>query len=337
MKVDERIDFNFSYKDCETIDRILNEYLKDRQSFYSELFLNDAEYTTDDVRDYITYFCCSDGDCSRADDTVHEKLPRLIHFLQRRYEIFLIESIGETVDNLLYSLTNLSYYLDLDDDELATKFDEIEETEYENIQSIGDLWTQFVQQIAEQPLINLDKMEYTVIGGVQVYYNKNIEPFIYDSFMNFLENIKKDYPNVLLMMDTFILVSPEYIEFCAGEGTQAFFANDVIFYADSCKDEDKDFVKSVYYHEFGHYIYSMLSETMMEYWHNSYLQWVKDNVKMSRNEEENSQLDEFEEELFADTFSTLYIDNGDDAYIHRPSSLVTDALLFILNEEFTSN
>lgn len=336
MDINERIDFNFSYQDCKTIDKLLKEYLTDRQNIYTELFLDgDKEYTTDDVREYINYFCCSNGDCSQENDSVHSKLPRIIHFLQRNYEIFLQDNILDTAQHLMDALTGIIGFLDLSDTELEENFEEFENTEYENIQSIGSLWEDFLQKVAEFPITNLDKMEYMVIGGVQVYYNKSIQPFIYESFVKFLNTIQKDYPNTLLMMDTFILVSPEYIELCAGEGTRAFYIDDVIFYTDNCPDEDRDFIKSVYYHEFGHYIYSMLSETMMEYWHQSYLDWKSSNVKLSRDEDVNSQLDEFEEELFADTFSTLYIDNGDEAYIHSPSPKVKDTLLFILEKEFS--
>lgn len=331
-KIKERIDFNFSYKDCATMDRIIGEYINDRENMYKELFLSGDNYTVDDIREYIRYFCSSATGLESEDKNIHRHIFRIQHFLQRNYEIYLIERVQETINNLIYAITDIMAFME--DEEID--FDDFEEMEYNSIENIKKYWEEFIKEIMEYPLLNLDKMEFTVIGGVQVYYSKNVSPFIYDSFIKFLENIKRDYPNTLLMMDTFILVPSEYIQFCAGKGTQAFFTDDVVFYADDCLEEDKDFVRSVYYHEFGHYIYSLLSETMMEYWHDCYLQWKSSNTKMTRDEDRNSQLDEFEEELFADTFSTLYVDNGEEAYIHKPSSLITDTLLFILEEEFSA-
>ena len=263
--LNERLDFNFSYKDCEMMDKIVKEYLNDRKTMYKDLFLSDKEYSVDDIRDYIQYFCSCPTESEKENEKIHKYLPRICHFLQRNYEIFLIEEIVSIANNLLYSISDSLCFLDMEDDEID--FAEFEDVEYNCIDSIETYWEDFIKKVMEYPLLNLDKMEYTVIGGVQVYYKKDVQPFIYDSFIKFLDSIKRDYPNTLLNMDTFILVSPEYITFCAGEGTQAFYTDDVIFYADSCKDEDKDFVKSVYYHEFGHYIYSLLSETMIEYWH----------------------------------------------------------------------
>ena len=328
----ERIDFNFTYKDCSTMDKIFSEYINDRKALYEQIFLSPEGYTSQDIKDYIDYFCMAPTGSEEQDSNIHPNLPRIQHFLERKFSIFMMEKVEQIMNDLCEAMTNITCFYDVCED----CFDEFEEAEFNSIQKMSECWDSFMKTVMEYPLLNLDQMEYAPMGGVQVYYYKTIQPFVYKSFLSFLEDIKRDYPNTLLMMDTFLLVSPEYIEMCAGEGTQAFFTEDVIFYADSCKKEDKDFVQSVFYHEFGHYIYSLLSETMMEYWHERYLDWKNSGTQMTRDTDKNSQLDEFEEELFADTFSTLYIDNGEDAYIHKPSPIITDTLKFILEQEFTA-
>lgn len=331
-RIQEKLDYNFRYSDAKIIDELMRYYISDRERMYNELFCSTMDYTLEDVKSYIKYFMGEpNGNIEQDGDEYHEYLYRLKHFLSRNYEMNLIPEFAESVTNI-YSCLISCLDTDISDEDMEN----FESLEYESIKNLKTYWADYLSKLIEYPMLNLDKMNYANIAGVQVYYNDTITDWVLNTFLEFVQNIKRDFPSTLLRMDTFVLVSPEYITFCGGEGTEAFFTDDAIFYADSCPEEDREFYRSALYHEFGHFIYSLLSETYQIYWCDNYIEWKNNNVKMTRDEDKNSQKDEFCEELFADCTSCHYLCDlmTDEDYIHNPSNLIMNVWEFIIKKEF---
>ncbi len=344
----ERLDFNFSWNDITTVDNIFQDYIEDRIQSYNEIFKELETIDSEEIKKYLHFFINFD---SNFDYDNHPNLERLYSFLDRDYEIFTIPSIIDVIPLIHNSL--LPYYIDeiQNEDDLGFLQD-ICEKEYDVLTNLKENWETFILEITNFPMLNLDNMDYENINGVQVYIDKNTKKENLDSFLLFLENIGKEFPNVLLRLDSFLLLDSEYIELVGGEGTKAYFLEDSIFYSNSFeqktktvddkntdkefkKKEDKMFTIQSYYHEFGHFIFSLLSETYVNYWKDCYAEWEEKKVKMTRSEDRNSQLDVFCEELFCDSFACLFVDCPDeDYYIHNPSEVIIDSIKFILREEF---
>jgi hypothetical protein len=345
QRIKENLDYTFSYKDLITVDKMVNSYIKNREKIYYELFNGSDDYTKDDVLEYIEYFMgnsASDADIDSNEKKHHKYLYNIRHFLGRNYEFNILPSYW----SLVSSITDcLCYFGELNSDEELEQFIE---NEQDCIQNLKDFWNDFLQTLASYPIMHLEKMKKTCIMGSDVYYDKNTDKFVLNSFLEFLQNIKRDFPTLLMKFDRFLIVDNDYLRFLADDGgedsgTQAFFTDNSIFlkcHCDDLKDEnERFFYKEVLYHEFGHYIFENLPEYLQLYWQQNYSEWKNKDIKMCRDKDRNSQLDVYMNELFADCFACFYLGNKmtDDDYIHMPSSLITDTFEFILNNAFFKN
>lgn len=335
MNLNENITFNFSdsfFKDVNALDELIKNYLIDREKMYEELFCSEESYTNDDIDKYIDYFMTPSTDLTQ---NVYENLYHIQNFFNRDYEIYIQDEINSLRNKILSLISGTTY-----------QYETFEEDELKNIIEIKDLWEEFKVKTAQAPLLDLDKMDYKNVYGVQCYFD-NPQFFVQETFDKFMNVLHKNFPNVLLKLDTIVIVPKDYIEFVGGEGTQAFFTDNALFLANSCDKEDKEekiFYELVLYHELGHFIFSLLSETSKILWSDLYKTWREKDVKMTRDDDRNSQLydedgnesGEFKEELWADTFATLLYgeDLSDKYYIHKPSALISNSVKFILDDEF---
>jgi hypothetical protein len=139
--------------------------------------------------------------------------------------------------------------------------------------------------------------------------------------------MKKEYPTSLRRLDSIILCSKDYIEFVAGEGTMAYFVASNIFMPSSVPKEDELFFTTTIFHELGHFVYDLLPIECQILWQDYYIEWCKNNVKLTR--DENNSV----EELFADVFSLQYNPKQPD-YIHEPSKLITNIFYEIIDRGF---
>ena len=331
----ENIYFNYSdsfFKDVNTLTPIIEQYYKDRKAIFEQLY-NDKDCTEQDLEEYFNYFTTASTEMTKD---VYETLFRIQHFFDREYEIFINPQVLELRNSLLDFVYNSSFLN--------------KEAEQENIFNFRKNWKKFKQVICEIPSLDLDKQEYKNLFGVQCYFDPNTQSFVVDTINSFMQNIHSAFPNTLLKLDTVLIVDKDYLQFLAGDdSTQAFFTDNCLFLASSCDDtddpEEKIFFETVLYHEFGHFIFSLLSETSQIMWFNLYKDWQSKDVKMTRDKDKNSQLYNEEgqetgeniEELFADTFAMKFVGEktNNNFYIHKPSSLITDSLDFILRNEFT--
>lgn len=337
MEFNENITFNFSdsfYKDVKTLDVLIQAYINVRKNVYQDVFCSEESYDESDINDYIAYFTTPSCDITQD---VYDDLYHIQNFLNRDYEIYIQQDIN-SIRCQLQSLISCEVY----------PYEDFEQEEFDNLQKLQSLWDEFKQKTSEAPLLNLDKMEYQNINGVQCYFDKNTEDFVMESFIEFMNTLHNKFPNTLLKLDTCVIVPKDYIEYVGGEGTQAFFTDNALFLASTCDDkndeEERCFYKLVLYHELGHFIYTLLSETSRIMWSDLYKTWREKKVKMTRDDDKNSQLydedgnetNENKEELWSDTFATILYDGElkDEYYIHKPSSLITNSVDFILRSEF---
>lgn len=341
-KLKENLDYSFSWKDLIAVDRIFKSYISDRENMYAELFCSDEDYTKDDVNDYITYFMGSDASDMDIDDDKckhYKYLYNIRHFLSRNYEFNVLPSYQESINNISDCLY---YYGTIEDD---SSIEEFIDGEGECIDNLKTFWNDFLNTMANYPMMHLDKLKHTCIVGCDVYFDTKADKFVLDSFLEFLQNVKKDFPNVISKFDRFLIVDNDYLQFLADDGgedsgTMAFFTDDSIFlkaHCDDLKDEsERFFYKEVLYHEFGHFIFSQLPEYLQLYWQQEYKEWKNKNLKMPRDEDRNSQLDVYCEECFADCFACYYLGNKmtDDDYIHLPNEQISDTFDFILKKGF---
>ena len=344
-KLKENLDYTFSWKDLIAVDKMMKSYLTDREKMYTDLFCSDEEYTKDDCLEYLTYFMgsdVSDMDIDSEDCTHHKYLYNIRHFLGRNYEFNILPSYWESVSNITDCLC---YFGGLETDE---EMEEFVNSENECIQNLKDFWNDFLQTLANYPMMHLDKLKHTCIMGCDVYYDKNTDKFVLDSFLEFLQNVKRDFPNIISKFDRFLIVDNDYLQFLADDGgedsgTMAFFTDDAIFLKAHCDDlndeSERFFYKEVLYHEFGHYIFEQLPEYLQLYWQENYLEWKKKDLKMCRDKDRNSQLDVYMNELHSDCFACHYLGDKmtDDDYIHMPSQIIMDTFEFILKKAFFEN
>lgn len=332
--LNENLSFNYDksfYKDVNTIDGIVKRYVADRKNLYNELV---SDYDENSVEEYYDFFTTYSTDLTQ---NVWEDMYHIHHFLERDYEIYIQEEIGTLRDAVLSAITERGSY------------DDFETSEFDRIISVEDKWNEFCTKISDVPVMDLNDMDYDNVHGVQCYYDRNSQDFVMEVFSAFMDNLHDSYPNTLLKLDTVVLVPKDYIHFLGGDdSTQAFFTDNSLFLASSCDDVDNEeecvFFKTVLYHEFGHFIFSLMSETSQIYWANLYKEWRRKGVSMTRDDDRNSQLydengnesGENVEELFADTFACRFVGDemSNDFYIHRPSSLIMDSMDFLLRNEF---
>lgn len=343
QRIKENLDYTFSYKDLIVADKMMKTYLDDREKLYSDLFCSDEEYDKQDVLDYIEYFMSSnssDTDIDSENNVHHKYLYNLHHFLSRNYEFNVLPSYCECIANI----TDCLYYFNsVDTDEEIELF---VENESETIENLKLFWHDFLDTMTNYPMMHLDKLKHTCIMGCDVYYDKSTDKFVLDSFLEFLQNVKKDFPSIINKFDRFLILDNDYVHYLADDGleedsgTMAFFTDDSIFlkaHCDDLKDEsEKFFYREVLYHEFGHFIFSRLPEYLQLYWKQEYQNWKKNNMKMPRDDDRNSQLNEYCEECFADNCAIFYLGDKmtDEDYIHDCSSFIKDVFEFIIKKAF---
>ena len=344
-RIKENLDYTFSYKDLIVADRMMKTYLSDREKLYTDLFCSDEDYEKQDVLDYIEYFMSSnssDMDIDAEESKHHKYLYNLHHFLSRNYEFNVLPSYCECIANI----TDCMYYFNgVETDEEIELFIE---NESETIENLKAFWNDFLNTMANYPLMHLDKLKHTCIMGCDIYYDPNADKFVLDSFLEFLQNVKKDFPNVISKFDRFLIVDNDYLQFLADDGgedsgTMAFFSDQAIFLKSHCDDlndpSERFFYKEVLYHELGHYMFSQLPEFLQLYWQQEYKEFRNKNLKMPRDDEKNSQMDVYCEECFADCFAVFYFEDteeiyNDENYIHMPNEQILDTFKFIIKKGF---
>jgi hypothetical protein len=348
-RLKENLDYTFSWKDLITVDKLMRKYINDRELMCGELFDSSEEFTRDDINEYVEWFmgCASDMDIDVKDkDKKHHKyLYNIRHFLDRNYEFNLLPSYMEKTANIndcLYCL--LDDANNLTDDEVKEFVDD----EHECIENLKLFWNDYLETLVNYPMMHLENMNKTVVMGSDVYFDKKTDDFVLSSFLEFLQNVKRDFPSLLNRFDRFLIVDNDYLKFLAddeeGEGeTQAFFTDNAIFlkcHCDDLKDEsERFFYKEVLYHEFGHYVFENLPEYLQLYWQENYLEWKNKDLKMCRDKDRNTQLDVYMNELHSDCFACHYLGDKmtDEDYIHMPSPVIMDCFEFMLKKAFGEN
>lgn len=344
-RLKENLDYTFNYKDLITADRMMKKYISDREKMYNELFNSTEDYTVDDLKEYLEYFMspsASDMDVDSKEVKHHKYLWSIRDFLSRNYEFNLLPSYCDKVTNV----SDCLYYFDEMGDNISDEgIEEIVEGEYECIENLKNFWTDYLVTMANYPLMNLDKMKHTSIMGCDVYFEKDTQDFVLNSFLEFLQNVKKDFPQILKKFDRFLIVNNDYLKFLADDGepdsgTEAFYTDDAIFLKSKCEklndESEKFFYREVLHHEFGHYIWQCLPQYLQIYWEENYSNWKAKKLKMCRDEDRNSQLDVYMQELFSDCMACYYLGNdmSDEDYIHLPNEQIMDTFDFILKKAF---
>ena len=341
-RITENLDYSFNWKDLICIDKAFQVYIRDREKMYTDLFCSDEEYTLDDVNEYIEFFMSSNATDSDIDDDKckhHKYLWNLHDFLSKNYYLNVLADYQNAVNNISDCLY---YFGNIEDESFIEEFIEGEGDCIENLKSF---WKDFLQLLANYPMMNLDKLKHTCIVGCDVYYEPKSDKFVLDSFLEFLQNIKREFPMILQHFDRFLILDNDYLTFLAGddESTQAFYTDDCVFLRAKCenlKDEsERFFYKTVLYHEFGHHIWTFLPQYLRMYWEQEYRNWKTNGLKMCRDEDKNSQLDVYCQELFADEFACHYLGDKmtDDDYIHEANQIITDTFEFIIKKAFFDN
>lgn len=346
-RLKENLDYTFSWKDLITVDRLMQKYISDREKMYNELFNSDEEFDSEDLKEYVEWFMgeCSDMDVDAKNPKHHPNLYNIKHYLGRNYEFNLLPSYCELVANINDCL---SYFLGLNDDMSDEFIEDFISTEYDCIENLKEFWNDYLTAMVNYPMMHLDELQKTVVMGSEVYFDKKTDDFVLNSFLEFLQNVKRDFPNILKKFDRFLIVDNDYLRFLADDGgedsgTEAFFTDNAIFlkcHCDDLKDDnERFFYKEVLYHEFGHYVFECLPEYLQLYWQENYVEWKNKGLKMCRDEDKNSQLDVYMNELHSDCFACHYLGDKmtDDDYIHMPSSIIMDTFEFILRKAFGEN
>ena len=74
--------------------------------------------------------------------------------------------------------------------------------------------------MANYPLMDLSKLNKSCILGCEVYFDKSTDDFVLNSFLEFLQNVKKDFPQTLRNFDKFLILPNE---FCTQRGQPAYY------------------------------------------------------------------------------------------------------------------
>jgi hypothetical protein len=318
QQLKEKLDFSFTMKDFEIMTKLLDEYIQERQYAYQELFCKEGDLDEDSYKEYIHYFITALF--TDEDKKQHPFLERVNHFLSRNYECFSLPGVPEITSQLAYcfSLTKEEIY--------ETPY--FDEYDYEMMDTIIDLWNELYDKIMEYPFLNIREYEHEITNGISLYYkNESIDLELLGIYKQFITDMNNVFPKSLKRIDSILFVPQEYIDMSAGEGTTAYFMEDEIFMPEKIKDEDKKFFVETIYHEFGHFIFALLSESSQILWYDYYSTWLTQNIKMTRDEGKNEV-----EELFADGFSRIYSPLHD--FIQEPSIVIIDTVKNILEEEF---
>lgn len=318
-KLNEKLDFTFSYKDFNLITELLNQYMDDRVYVFNSIVSMNDGFTDDLKKEYIHYFIAP----FMENKPYHKYLSKINHFICREYEIYNYPEISEIVANLK-SIFNTDY-------NTLEIIEDFEMYEMENINLIYALWEQFTSLVANYPILNLDTYNYEKIGSLPIYYN-NPPKELLNEINEFILRMENEFPTSIRRLDSIILCSKDYIEFVAGKGTMAYFVSDTVFIPDDIKEDDYLFFITTLYHEFGHFIFSLLPEECYIIWYDYFDEWKQNKLKLTRDKEQ----DVDAEELFADVFSLIFNPNIPD-YLHEPSQIIMNTFIDILNRGFTIN
>ena len=226
-KIQEQLDFTFSFTDFEVITDILEEYLRDRSTAFNKIF--SKNYTEKDIAFYIHYLISP----FLEEEKYHKSIYRIQHFLNREYEFYNNEKV-EIIINELRDIFNVSY-------DIIKNIDDFEEYEFDTINKIYDLWGELYELVQKYPFLELDKFNYEIKDFVPIYSDPNTDSFVLNEFYKFVDIMKKEFPSSLRRIDSFIFCNPEYIEFVAGEGTMAYFISESVFMPCYVKEEDRNF------------------------------------------------------------------------------------------------
>jgi len=317
MILKERLDFTFSLEDFIAVDKLFNNYIDDRIHMYNELFIDNSNYTSLETSEYINFFITP----IIKDTYQHPYLDRIIHFLERDYEFFTLPKVYNVKEELLHLLS--IYEEDIENLECFIEY------EYNTVNRLVDLWLELYGYVQELPILTLNILQKDIIFGTTVYYEEDTDPFIRKNFVIFLEKIHELFPEELSHFDAFIIVDPKYIEFSAGENTQAFFMKNFIFLKSQVKEEDKVFYCLTLFHEWGHRIFESLPEKVQIDYYNVYDKWIYNNIKMTREPKEKNSV----EELFADCISLLIFPSDD--FLKQPDPIIINYIKIILENYFS--
>jgi hypothetical protein len=322
----EKLDFSFSIKDFEEISKLLEDFLLFRIDVFKELFCSNKGLEKKSKNEYIHFFITQyDKDESNPDKPVaeqHHFLSRIQHFLSRNYEFFTLPEVQATIQSLLYCFT-------LTKEDIEENYDNFEEFENNIIDLILDKWDDLYSKVQEYPFLTIKEFKNEIIQGVSVYYKENsIDNELLEIYKHFIVDMNTVFPKSLKRIDSILFVPQSYIDFTAGEGTTAFFLEDEIFMPEQIVEKDKKFFVETLYHEFGHFIFALLTETNQILWYKYYDEWsVSSNIKLTREYGKNEV-----EELFADAFSRIYSPLHD--FIQEPSTVIIDTVKNILQDDF---
>lgn len=318
-KLNESFVYNYNnfIRDVKTLQNELDTYIDNACVYYDEILIEQEK-----VEDYYQLL----------DES--QEVKYFYEFFCRPYETFMIPKIKELKDKMAELLFA---------ENRPVNYDLICDFECSRLDNLLNTWEEFLNESLNQPLLNLAEYDYKPICGVQVYITKECSEKRTKQIESLVYNIANKFPNLILKLDGVIVVSKEYIELAGGEGTMAYFVEDALFIS---AEEPQDFTDKVCaYHEFGHFIYQNLSLTSHIYWDKMIRDCIKNDIKMTRDNERNSQLDEendydiWSEECFADVTGLYFCHNDvtDDDYIHLPSKKILKEWCFVMNQEFQRN
>lgn len=323
-KLTEKLDFSFSIKDFDEMTKLFEPYIQERIEFYKNLFCQEVSPDKESILEYIHYFITpilSSEEAKEKNIKTHPFIGRVIHFLNRNYEFYILPGVQENIQMLLYCFS-----LTREDIEEQTNFEE-----YENkmIDIIIKEWEELYKKVLDFPYLTIKNFKNEIINGISVYYKEeSIDPELYAIYRQFIVDMNTVFPISLKRIDSILFVPQSYIDFSAGEGTTAYFLEDEIFMPEQIKEEDKTFFVETLYHEFGHFIFALLPEASQILWYRFYQEWsTSEFIKLTRDEGKNEV-----EELFADGFSILYSPLHD--YLQRPSEIILDTVKNLIKDNF---
>lgn len=328
-KLQEKLDYSFSFKDFKKINEYMNNFISDRRGSFQKYFIEYNAETAKNFKktcqDYIEYFVANDGKES------HSALYRIIHFINRPYEVFSLPEIEPLISRLkfLFSIP----YEEIDD------FEEfISEYEVDTIQEIEEIWASLNELLASSPRIIMSDLQYIQKGSIQIYVEPNADTFIVQTISNLAEKMVESFPLHMSRLDSFFIVNKDYINFACGvddDSVMAFYLEDHIFFPSHIDPNDKDFFLFSVWHEAGHFIFELMSEASQELWYSQYQKWEEKGVKLSRIGNNDNEV----EECFADAFSYIYgpLKTVVEDFVQPPSQIVMNTVRSLIEEEFNKN
>ena len=329
QKIQEKLDYSFTFKDFTKIGTYMKALLNDRRNAFTRFFV---EYNPDSAsnfkktcQEYVEYFVANDGKES------HPAIYRIVHFINRPYEIFSLPDIQPLVNRLQFLLG--IPYEEIDDYE-----EFINEYEVDTLTEIEEIWNSLEDLLKKSPHISLPNLQYIQKGPIQIYIEPNSDPFIVSTVTNLAEKMAKEFPLQANRLDSFFIVSKDYINYSCGvddDTVMAFYLDDHIYFPSHIDPDDKNFFIFSIWHEFGHFIFELMSESSQELWYTEYQQWEEKGVKLSRIGNNDNEV----EECFADAFSYIYgpLKGIVEDFVQPPSKIVLNTVRTLIFEEFLEN